>query len=43
MLDHGSGRGDSALAALTVEVAYDRELIRLCCEYDIEVALGNFC
>ena len=42
ILDHRCGRGDSALDALTVEVVYDRALIRLCNDYDIEVVRGNF-
>jgi hypothetical protein len=42
MLDHGSRRGDSAYDVLAVEVVYDRALISLCGEYDIEIVLASF-
>jgi hypothetical protein len=42
VLNHGSHRGDPAYEVLAVEVVYDRALICLCDEYDIEVILANF-
>jgi hypothetical protein len=42
MLDHGPRRGDAACDVLAVEVVYDRALICLRGEYDIEVVFASF-